>query len=201
MRNRKFTLVGIYHQPIGSSTGNTHTRFLEEVSQLIKFLITNHTNLVLLDDFNIHAQGIKNPDSLVHTDMMEALGLQQHIDKPMHKLGNTLDLIYMKSQNRVKVLHSFIGNFISDNRVVGIELEIRKKLEKHQSTKHRNYKKFNLNSSMQEFNYHRILEQSSLKDAVQIFSEEMERTLDIIAPLEEKRSLKEKTSHCILLNY
>ena len=38
--------------------------------------------------------------------MMEALGLKQHIDKPMHKLGNTLDLIYTESLNRVKVLHS-----------------------------------------------------------------------------------------------
>ena len=54
---------------------------------------------------------------------------------------------------------------------------------------------------MQEFNNNRILQESSLKDAVQIFNEEMERTLDIIASLDEKRSLREKTSHCILVNY
>ena len=62
---------------------------------------------------------------------MEALGLQQHIYKPTHKLGNMLDLIYKESLNRVNVQvpHSFIGNFISDHRVVGIELEIRKQLE------------------------------------------------------------------------
>ena len=83
---------------------------------------------------------------------MEALELQQHIDKPTHKLGNTLDLIYTKSLKKVKVLHSFIGNFISDHRVIGIELEIRKQLEKCQPTKHRNYKDFNLNSFSQEFN-------------------------------------------------
>ena len=106
---------------------------------------------------------------------MEVLGLQQHIDKPMHKLGNKLDLVYMESLNRVKVLHSFIGNFISDHRVVGSELEVGKQLEKHQSARHRNYKEFNLNSFMQEFNNNRILEQSSLKDAVWIFNEEMER--------------------------
>ena len=61
---------------------------------------------------------------------MEALGLQQQIDKPIHNLGNTIDIIYMESLNRVKVLHSFIGNFISDHRVVGIKLEIRQKLDK-----------------------------------------------------------------------
>ena len=42
-----------------------------------------------------------------------------------------LNLIYTESLNRLKVLHAFIGNFISDHRVVGIELEIRKQLEKH----------------------------------------------------------------------
>ena len=44
----------------------------------------------------------------------------------MHKLGNTLDLIYTECLNRVKVLHSFIGNFMSDHRVVGTELESEK---------------------------------------------------------------------------
>ena len=128
---------------------------------------------------------MENPDSLVCNDKMEALWLQQHVDKPTHKLGNTLDLIYMESLDRVKVLHSFIGNFISDHRVVGIELEIRKQLEKHQYTRHRNHKEFNLNSFRQLFNNNTILEQSSLKDAIWVFNEEIETALDVIAPLEE----------------
>ena len=107
----------------------------------------------------------------------------------------------MESLNRVKVLHSFIGSFISDHRVVGIELEIRKQLEKHQPTKHRNYKKFNLNSFTQEFNNDKILEQPSLKDAVQVFNEEMNGILDIIVPLEETKSQREKTNHGTLPKY
>ena len=75
---------------------------------------------------------------------MEALELLQHINEPTHKLGNMLNLIYLESLNRVKVWHYFMGNFISDHRVMGIELEIRKQLEKHQTTKHRTYKGFNL---------------------------------------------------------
>ena len=139
---KKLTLVGIYHPPIGSSVGNTHTRFPVEVSQLIQLLIINYTNLVLLGDFNIHTQDTENPDSITCNDTMEALGLQQHRYKPTLKFANTLDLIYIESLNRVKVLHCFIGNLISDHRVVGIELEIRKQLAKCQPTKHRNYKYF-----------------------------------------------------------
>ena len=38
----------------------------------------------------------------------------------------------------------------------------------------------------------RILQQSSLKDAVQIINEEMEKTLDIIAPHEENKKPEKK---------
>ena len=131
IRNKKLTLVGIYHPPIGSSKSNTHTKFLDEVSKLTQPLITNYTNLVLLGDFNIHTQDTESADSIAYNDMMEVLGLTQHIEKPTHRLGNTLDLIYTQSLDRVRVIHSFTGNFIPDHRIVGIELEIKKQLEKH----------------------------------------------------------------------
>ena len=64
---------------------NTYTKFLDEVSQLVQYFITNHQNLVLLGNFNIHAQDLTNPDSLEYNDTMKALGLRQHIKKPTHK--------------------------------------------------------------------------------------------------------------------
>ena len=85
-------------------------------------------------------QDTESADSTAYNDMMEALGLTQHIEKPTHRLGNTQDLIYTESLDRVRVIHSFIGNFISDQRIIGIELKIKKQLEKYQSTMHRNYR-------------------------------------------------------------
>ena len=132
-------------------------------------------NVILLGDFNIHAQDTENPDSIIYNDTMGALGLKQHIDKPTHRLGIKPDLIYMESLDRVRVIHSLIGNFISDHRKVGIEVEIKKQLERNQSTKHRNYRDFNLNNFSQVFNNNKILDQSSLEEAVQAFNEEMEK--------------------------
>ena len=54
IKNRRITIIGIYHPLIGTTTSNTHVNFLEEVSQLVQYFITNHQNLVLLGDFNIH---------------------------------------------------------------------------------------------------------------------------------------------------
>ena len=202
IRNKKLTIAGIYHPPIGSPKGNTHTMLLDEVSKLIQLLITNYTNLVLLGDFNIHIQHIESADSIAYNDMMEALGLTQHIEELTHRLGNTLDLIYTESLDRARVIHSFIGNLISNHRMVAIELEIMKQLEKHQSTMHMNYKDFNLNNISQAFNNNEILGQPSLDKAVQVFNKEMERTLDKIVPKEEKKEHKRQykqwfTSHLL----
>ena len=56
------TILVIYHPPIGNA-GNTHTRFLDQVSELLQYSITNHKNLVILEDFNIAIQDLGNPDS------------------------------------------------------------------------------------------------------------------------------------------
>ena len=131
VKNRRITIIGIYLPPIGIMAGNLHTKFLDEVSQLVQYFITNHQNLVLLENFNIDTQDLINLDSLEYNDTMEDLGLRQHIIEPTHKQGNTLDLIYTESINiHWKVLHAFIGNFILDHRLVGVELQLRKQYEK-----------------------------------------------------------------------
>ena len=81
------------HPPIGSTPGNTHIAFLDEVSQLVQYFITNHKNLILLGDFSIYVQDLANLDSLVYSETMEAMGLIQHIIEATHQLGNTVDLI------------------------------------------------------------------------------------------------------------
>ena len=121
VRNRKITLLGIYHPPIGSTPCNTHVNFLYEVSQLVQYFITSHKNIVLLGDFNIHVQDLANQGSLVYNDTMEAMELIQHIIEPTYQLRNTLDLMYTESLEVPKVLHAFLGYYMSDHRLARIE--------------------------------------------------------------------------------
>ena len=114
----------LYHPP-----GNTPNRLLDEVSELVQHYLTNHENLVLLGDFNVAVQDLNKLENLAFIDTMEALGLVQHIDKPTHQLGNTLDHIYTESLDALGVSHAFISTYISDHRLVGIELNTKKHLE------------------------------------------------------------------------
>ena len=130
VRNRRIPIIGIYNPPIGTMAGNTHTEFLDEVSQLVQYFITYHQNLVLLGDFNIHTQDLTNPDLLQYNDTMEALGLRQHLIDPTHKKGNTLEIIYTESIDTVEVLHAFIGNFYITPQTSWGEITTKKAIQK-----------------------------------------------------------------------
>ena len=124
IKDRVVTKLVSYHLP-----GNTPTRLLEEVSELVQYYMTNHKSLVILSDFNIAIQDLNNPESLAFRDTMEALGLIHHIDKPTHQLGNMLHHIYTKSLDILEVKKAFISTYISDHRIVGMEVNMKKQIE------------------------------------------------------------------------
>ena len=121
---------------------------------------------------------------------MEALGLVRHINQPTHQLGNTLDLIYTESLEPILVSYAFTSNFISDHCLVGIELEMKKQQVRIESSKTRNYKNFSTSSFETSFNDSTILEQDNFELAVKALEKEFTRTLDELAPLQDRRKKK-----------
>ena len=172
IKDRIITVLVIYHPP-----GNTPTRLLDEVSELVQYYLTNHKNLVILGDFNVAVQDLNNLDSLAFYDTMEALGLKQHIDKPTHQLGNTLDHIYTESLDQLGVQHAFIGPFILDHRIVGIEVSQDKGREQLDMQPRRPVESFK-----EEFNNETILQHSKLDQIWEAFNNEVRRTLDKLVP-------------------
>ena len=151
----------MYHPPLGT-TRDTPARFLAQVSELVQYLFTNHKNLVLQGDFNIHIKKLDNQDTQSYIGTMEALGLVQHIDQQTHQLGNTLDLINMESLEPLKVYHAFTSMYIYDHHLVGIELQMKKQLTRVESSKTRSYRDFNPRDFEASFDNSTILEQDDL---------------------------------------
>ena len=92
----------------------------------------------------------------------------------------------------MEVLHAVIGNFLSDHSLIGVELQLRKQYKKSESARHRNFKAFNLEAFTSECNNNRILQQTALEVAHNEFTQELTRTLDKIASIEEKKKTKKK---------
>ena len=63
-----------------------HPMFLDEFADYMEnFLTTNH-NIVIAGDFNLHINNQDDPEAPLFTDMMDALGLDCHVNFPTHQM-------------------------------------------------------------------------------------------------------------------
>ena len=88
-------IVGVYRPPDKSIPD-----FLDLFTEYIADLIAEHENIVLVGDFNIHINDEDNPNAVVFLETMTALGLHQHVNGPMHRSGNCLDLVFTEELSR-----------------------------------------------------------------------------------------------------
>ena len=98
-----------------------------------------------------------------------------------------LHLIYVESLEPIKVFHAFTSTYISDHHLVGTELQMKKKLVRIESSKTRNYKNFTPIDFAATFNNEHIIEQDEFGLAVQELEQKFTRTLDELAPLEDRK--------------
>jgi hypothetical protein len=71
--------------------------------------------LLILGDFNIHVDVADNLDSIKFLDMLESVGLQQHVKHPTHVGGHTLDLIITRQIDRIISVEPRADQFLSDH--------------------------------------------------------------------------------------
>ena len=57
---------------------------------------------------------------------MGAFGFEQHVQGPMHRLGNTLDLIFTQLLSEVKVTNTTTHGYKSDHCMVLTDLHLHK---------------------------------------------------------------------------
>ena len=57
-------------------------------------------NILIVRDFNFHADDTRNSDTITFNKILESLNLQQHINEPTHKQRLTLDLIIKRNEDR-----------------------------------------------------------------------------------------------------
>ena len=76
-------------------------------------------------------------------DSIQALGLDQVVDQPMHKNGNILDLIMIEDWQNDREYKVQVGDFLSDHRFVSLQLSLIKKSVSYKHVMTRNLKELN----------------------------------------------------------
>ena len=109
--------MSVIYRPPNSSVPVFATDFLD----LIETSINESGRLLILGNLNIPMNNLNSPDTNIFQDVLDSLGLHNHITFPTHRLHNTLDLIITEHQeNFIRKLNQ--GRLFSDHYLINFEM-------------------------------------------------------------------------------
>ena len=84
--------------------------FLKEFADLMESVILSKERLLVLGDFNIHVDVPNDIDAVKFLDLLESLGLEQHVTEPTHIFGHTLDLVITRCVSKCNLTETLLGS-------------------------------------------------------------------------------------------
>ena len=185
-------VLGIYHPPQSSKDQVPDSIFSDTLTDKLSLLLPETTNLIILGDFNIHVNDVSDDTAITFIDAMESIGLYQHVQSATHIAGNTLDLIFSEPDT-LPVKSCLTGDLLSDHRLVICEINLKKTPVKKSMIKTRKIKVDKIPSFVNNLQVQKVLEATSLHEAVSSYESMVTDSLDINFPLITKQvSLRKK---------
>ena len=117
-KGTKMTIIAIYRPPYSTMNQATIQYFFEEFTNWMATKSNEYSNIIVPGNFNIHINNDQGAHANRFKDIMEALGLQQHVSFSMHRYGNTLDHIYTELGSIVIINDCREGPILSDHTAV-----------------------------------------------------------------------------------
>ena len=106
-----FVIACVYRPP-----GSCSDAFCDEFFSLFEYLSSLSQNFLICGNFNIHVDTISK-DSEKFLNCLESCNINQHVHKPTHLHGHTLDLILTPNDSSA-VSNVRVSDFISDHALV-----------------------------------------------------------------------------------
>ena len=75
-------LLGVYHLPVGRQQGKTNSIYIDDLTELLTEVVSNHNNLIMLGDINIHLNELEDADAKMLCDTLKTFNITQHIKLP-----------------------------------------------------------------------------------------------------------------------
>ena len=94
-------LVVLYRPPYTADHRVSKNDFFTEFSTYLETILLSKEPLVIAGDFNIHVDVPHDPDSVKLLDLLQSIGLPQHITEPTQFQGHTLDLVITRSSDNI----------------------------------------------------------------------------------------------------
>ncbi len=187
-----FVLATVYRPP------GHHTDFIKEFADFLSELVLAADRVLIVGDFNIHVDNEKDALGSAFIDILNSIGVRQHVSGPTHSRNHTLDLILSHGidVNGVEILQQ--SDDISDHYLVLCKLHIVKAVNSTPSYKYgrtiTSTTKDCFVSNLPDLSQFLSISNSSeqLDDVTETMNSLFSSTLDTVAPL-RLRKIKENS--------
>ncbi len=187
-----FVLANVYRPP------GHHTDFIKEFADFLSELVLAADKVLIVGDFNIHVDNEKDALGSAFIDILNSIGVRQHVSGPTHCRNHTLDLILSHGidVSGVEILQQ--SDDVSDHYLVLCKLHIAKTVNSTPCYKYgrtiTSSTKDCFVSNLPDLSQFLSISNSSeqLDDVTETMDSLFSSTLDTVAPL-RLRKIKEKS--------
>ena len=185
-------LLVIYRVPPSKKNKILSTDFIEQFAELLDTLVTLKGKFIIAGDFNIHWDK-SNDESKERKELdilLKTYGLHQHVSKPTHTKGHTIDLIITRDDDNC-VVSTVVDELISDHNAVHCSLQCAtphpdKKIVQFRKLKSLNPDELNKSVSETALCTTPIDNFINLDDLITQYQRDLTTVLDTLAPLKTK---------------
>ena len=153
-------------------------------------ILTLNGHCILTGDFNIHIDDASDNNTRTLNDILDSLGMINHVTFPTHKQGHTLNL-FIEEGNSLLITKVTRGHLVSDHHFIHAHLNIYKNKPKVNEVTYRKYKLINNITFKEELQRTLEVEHTThdLRSLVNRYNSDLRKILDRHAP-EKKRLVK-----------
>ncbi len=182
---RDIRIVTVYRPHPTRANGFTLSKFFEEFEIFLSEIAMLNAKVILTGDFNFHLNKPNESDVKQFSNLVNEAGFTQHITKPTHRDGNTLDLLLSRLEDDLVTEWDVCDKLMSDHFFVSCNLQRKKPQPMKTVRKVRNYKEMDMQSFTEDLEYElvdNIPSNSSCNDLVNYYEECVTRVLDKHCP-------------------
>ena len=177
--NRLINLITIYRPP-----DSNVLEFCNELTKLLETNINLSGELILLGDFNIAVNKPLDAVPASFLDVLHSFSLINRVDKPTHRLSNTLDLIIHDADSSL-ILKIKVDRFFSDHNIIFFDISLPHTITTSKVKVYRKLNNINPDAFMKDIGEFCLSKPtgSSLEDKVNYYHSMLQTTLDTHAPI------------------
>ena len=193
INNSSFIIYVIYRPPPSQQNGYNVNCFLDEFAEFLSKSTVAKSEIIILDDVNIHLDVKTKTHTRRFIELLESNGFKQHVHEPTHYLGHTLDILITRDTSDIvaNVTATDIGLCNDDKLVLRDHFAIVCNVKQQQPTttietvQYRNFKSIYVELFRVDIKSSQLLSDTSelLDDITHRYISGLSELINIYAPL------------------